>query len=103
MVLRPFTVVLIPETVEPRVVALLCTVLIVLLIVAKSPARSVTALMAMGKVAYCELPGPPEPPPLELELAPSVLLCLTAETVNAVVLGGTCQVSVQVVVPSLLL
>ncbi len=73
-----------------------------LLIELRLLARSVTWLMAMGRVAYCEPPDPPLPvvvvPPV-----PSVVVCRTAATVNAVVLGGTCQVSVQVTVPSLLL
>ena len=49
---RPETVVLKPETVVPKAVAVLCTVVSALLMELKLPAKFVTLLMAMGRVAY---------------------------------------------------
>jgi len=101
---RPDTVVLKPETVVPKAVAVLCMVVSVLLIELKLPARLVTLLMAMGRVAYCDPPEPVVPPPEpEPDPEPWVVVCRTAAIVNAVVLGGTCQVSVHWAVPLLLL
>lgn len=100
-VFNPVTVVFNPVTVVPSAVAAVWTVPSVLLVVLRLLARLVTWLMAIGSVAYCVEPDPPPlnvlPPPV-----PSVLVCRTAASVSAVVLGGTCQVSVQDAVPLLL-
>lgn len=92
VVVSPVTVVLRPETVVPKPDK-------VVLIVLKLLARFVTELMAMGSVAYW--PDPVVLPVLVVPV-PSVLVCRTAASVSAVVLGGTCQVSVHDAVPSLL-
>ena len=87
-----------------RAVTVLPNPVTVPMMLLKLLARPVTLLMAMGRVAYCEPPEPvpPVPPVPPVEPVPSVVVCRTAATVNAVVLGGTCQVSVHDVVPSLL-
>ena len=103
VVLKPDTVELSPVTVVPRAVALLCTVPNVVFMVLRLLARFVTELMAIGKVAYCPEPDPLLPllPPVPVPV-PSVVVCRTDASVNAVVLGGTCHVSVQAAVPLLL-
>jgi hypothetical protein len=101
VVLSPVTVLFKPATVVPSVVAVFCTVLRLVLMVLRLLARFVTWLIAMGRVAYCVEPDPPlvVVPPV---LVPSVLVSRTCASDNAVVLGGTCHVSVQETVPSLL-
>ena len=98
--LKLFTVVCRPlrEPVDPTVAARLFTCVVndetELLIELRFALRFVTWLIAMGRVAYCT-PEPggglPEPP--------VVLVARTWLTVNGVVLGGTCQVSVQAITP----
>lgn len=97
-VLRPASVVLRPETVVPSAAALLCNVPSVVLIVLRLLARFATWVMATGKVAYWVEPVPP----VGGLAVPSVLVCRTAASDRAVVLGGTCQVSVQEATPLLL-
>jgi len=81
-------VVLKPETVVPKAVAVLCTVVRVLLMELKLLARFVMLLIAIGRVAYCD------PPVLFAHRSQNRIrnlgwwFCRTAETVNAVVLGG---------------
>jgi len=99
VVLRPATVVASPDTVALSPVLLVCIALRLVLIVLRLLARLVTELIAMGSVAYW---FEPEPPPVVVVPEPSVLVIRTAASVNAVVLGGTCHVSVHDTVPLLL-
>lgn len=100
--LRPATVVASPDTVALSAVSLVCMVLRLVLMVLRLLARLVTELIAMGSVAYWFEPEPPPPLPVVVVPEPSVLVCRTAASVNAVVLGGTCHVSVHDTVPLLL-
>lgn len=100
--LRPATVVASPDTVALSAVSLVCMVLRLVLMVLRLLARLVTELIAMGSVAYWFEPELPPPLPVVVVPEPSVLVCRTAASVNAVVLGGTCHVSVHDTVPLLL-
>jgi len=100
VVLRPATVVASPDTVALSPVLLVCIALRLVLIVLRLLARLVTELIAMGSVAYWVEPEPQ--PPVGVVPEPSVLVIRTAASVNAVVLGGTCHVSVHDTVPLLL-
>lgn len=100
VVLRPATVVASPDTVALSAVSLVWMALRLVLSVLRLLARPVTELIAMGSVAYWVEPDPPLPVVVVPE--PSVLVCRTAASVNAVVLGGTCHVSVHDTVPLLL-
>lgn len=95
------TVLVSPVIVELKLFVVACRLFNMVLMLLKLLARLVTSLIAIGKVAYW-LP-PVVPPPVVPPEPPSVLDCRTWLKGRGVVLGGTCQTSVQVTVASLLL
>jgi hypothetical protein len=127
VLLRPVTVVATPDTVEVKpdtemlmlptfVVSVLVVAFSVLIdpvtllrelsMEAISELRPVTCVIEMEEPVPVEpvpVPVEPVPVPPEAEPVPVEVEVRTWASVNGTVLGGTCQVSVQVTVPLLLL